>query len=64
MNVVTGFALQVRCQLEEKEDSWSKLNEVVESITSGLRVETGPDFSGCEVNKDDEELLGRLRRGM
>lgn len=41
-----------------------KLNEVVESITSGLRVVTGPDFSGHEVNKDDEELLGRLRRGM
>ena len=32
MNVITGYASQVDCEIEEKEKFWSKLDEVVESI--------------------------------
>ncbi|KAK3525027.1 hypothetical protein QTP86_013384 [Hemibagrus guttatus] len=36
LNVVSGYAPQVGCELEEKERFWSELDEVMESIPSRL----------------------------
>ncbi|KAK3554668.1 hypothetical protein QTP70_032673 [Hemibagrus guttatus] len=38
LNVVSGYAPQVGCELEEKERFWSELDEVMESIPTGERV--------------------------
>ncbi|KAK3511968.1 hypothetical protein QTP70_027665, partial [Hemibagrus guttatus] len=35
LNVVSGYAPQVGCELEEKERFWSELDEVMESIPTG-----------------------------
>ncbi|KAK2921796.1 hypothetical protein Q8A73_001281 [Channa argus] len=37
-NVVCGYAPQVGCELEEKENFWSELDEVMQSIPRGRRV--------------------------
>ncbi|KAK3518782.1 hypothetical protein QTP70_012671 [Hemibagrus guttatus] len=41
LNVVSGYAPQVGCELEEKERFWSELDEVMESIPTGERVVMG-----------------------
>ncbi|KAK3519854.1 hypothetical protein QTP70_006689 [Hemibagrus guttatus] len=41
LNVVSGYAPQVGCELEEKERFWSELDEVMESIPTGERVVIG-----------------------
>ncbi|KAK3530488.1 hypothetical protein QTP86_024400 [Hemibagrus guttatus] len=38
LNVVSGYAPQVGCELEEKERFWSELDEVMESIPTSERV--------------------------
>ncbi|KAK3554524.1 hypothetical protein QTP70_024430, partial [Hemibagrus guttatus] len=38
LNVVSGYAPQVGCELEEKERFWSEVDEVMESIPTGERV--------------------------
>ncbi|KAK3509671.1 hypothetical protein QTP70_008417 [Hemibagrus guttatus] len=61
LNVVSGYAPQVGCELEEKERFWSELDEVMESIPTGERVVIGADFNGHvgEGNKTEvEEALG------
>ncbi|KAK3547475.1 hypothetical protein QTP86_021174 [Hemibagrus guttatus] len=45
LNVVSGYAPQVGCELEEKERFWSELDEVMESIPTGERVVIGADFN-------------------
>ena len=62
MNVVTGYALQVDCVMEEKEKIWSELNEVVESTFREERVMSGADFNGhiVEGNRSHEEVNGRF----
>ncbi|KAK3556522.1 hypothetical protein QTP70_008290 [Hemibagrus guttatus] len=59
LNVVSGYAPQVGCELEEKERFWSELDEVMESIPTGERVVIGVDFNGHvgERNTDDEEVV-------
>jgi len=44
MNVVSGYAPQVGCELEEKEKFWNELDWVVESIPRGEKVVIGADF--------------------
>ncbi|KAK3570532.1 hypothetical protein QTP86_022066 [Hemibagrus guttatus] len=62
LNVVSGYAPQVGCELEEKERFWSELNEVMESIPTGERVVIGVDFNGHvgEGNRGDEEVMGKF----
>ncbi|KAK3521400.1 hypothetical protein QTP70_004344 [Hemibagrus guttatus] len=62
LNVVSGYAPQVGCELEEKERFWSELDEVMESIPMGERVLIGADFNGHvgEGNTGDEEVMGKF----
>ncbi|KAK3573265.1 hypothetical protein QTP86_019235 [Hemibagrus guttatus] len=62
LNVVSGYAPQVGCELEEKERFWSELDEVRESIPTGERVVIGADFNGHvgEGNTGDEEVMGKF----
>ncbi|KAK3508196.1 hypothetical protein QTP70_017107 [Hemibagrus guttatus] len=62
LNVVSGYARQVGCELEEKERFWSELDEVMESIPTGGRVVIGADFNGHvgEGNTGDEEVMGKF----
>ncbi|KAK3507265.1 hypothetical protein QTP70_013448 [Hemibagrus guttatus] len=62
LNVVSGYAPQVGCELEEKERFWSELDEVMESIPTGERVVIGVDFNGHVGggNRDDEEVMGKF----
>ncbi|KAK3549338.1 hypothetical protein QTP70_034563, partial [Hemibagrus guttatus] len=62
LNVISGYAPQVGCELEEKERFWSELDEVMESIPTGERVVIGADFNGHvgEGNTGDEEVMGKF----
>ncbi|KAK3513892.1 hypothetical protein QTP70_032857 [Hemibagrus guttatus] len=62
LNVVSGYAPQVGCELEEKERFWSELDEVMESIPTGERMVIGADFNGHvgEGNTGDEEVMGKF----
>ncbi|KAE8291438.1 hypothetical protein D5F01_LYC11043 [Larimichthys crocea] len=61
-NVVSGYAPQVACELEEKEKFWLDLDEVMQSILRSERVVIGADFNGHvgAGNRDDEEVMGRF----
>ncbi|KAK3509954.1 hypothetical protein QTP70_023778 [Hemibagrus guttatus] len=61
LNVVSGYAPQVGCELEEKERFWSELDEVMESIPTGERVVMGADFNG--QLKVEAEKGGMLETG-
>ncbi|KAK3553750.1 hypothetical protein QTP70_009196 [Hemibagrus guttatus] len=62
LNVVSGYAPQVGCELDEKERFWSELDEVMESIPTAERVVIGADFNGHvgERNTGDEEVMGKF----
>ncbi|KAK3557560.1 hypothetical protein QTP70_030490, partial [Hemibagrus guttatus] len=62
LNVVSGYAPQVGCELGEKERFWSELDEVMESIPMGERVVIGADFNGHVggENTGDEEVMGKF----
>ncbi|KAK3528142.1 hypothetical protein QTP86_023868 [Hemibagrus guttatus] len=57
LNVVSGYAPQVGCELEEKERFWSELDEVMESIPTGERVVIGADFNGHVGGVDGQVVL-------
>ena len=52
---------KVGCELEEKEDFWNDLDEMVESVHKGEKVLIGADLNRHvgEGNRGDEEVLGR-----
>ena len=59
VNVISAYAPQVGCELEEKEDFWNDLDEMVESVHKGERVLIGADLNGHvgEGNRGDEEVM-------
>ncbi|MCJ8736042.1 hypothetical protein PDJAM_G00254280 [Pangasius djambal] len=62
LNIVSGYASQVGCELEEKERFWSESDEVIESNPTGERVVIGADFNRHvgEGNRGDEEVMGKF----
>ncbi|KAF7698039.1 hypothetical protein C0J45_12652 [Silurus meridionalis] len=61
INVISAYVPQVGCEMEEKENFWSELDEVVEGVTRNERLVFGADINGHvgEGNKGDEEVMGR-----
>ncbi|XP_051775304.1 uncharacterized protein LOC127525948 [Erpetoichthys calabaricus] len=61
MNVVSAYAPQVGCAMGEKEDFWSELDEVMNSVPKGQKVAIGVDFNGYvgERISGDKEVMGR-----
>ncbi|XP_051784652.1 uncharacterized protein LOC127528083 [Erpetoichthys calabaricus] len=61
MNVVNAYVQQVGCAMGEKEDFWSEMNEVMNSVQKGQKMVIGADFSGHvgEGNSGDKEVMGR-----
>ncbi|KAK3566834.1 hypothetical protein QTP86_004561 [Hemibagrus guttatus] len=62
LNVVSSYAPQIGCELEEKERFCTELDEVMESIPTGERVVIGADFNGHvgEGNTGDKEVMGKF----
>ena len=60
MNVISAYASQVGCELEEKEAFWNDLDEMVESVHKGERMLIGEDLNGHvgERNRGDKEGYG------
>ena len=57
-NVVSGYAPQVGCELEEKVKFWSEVDEVMRSIRRNETVAIGTDFNGHvgDDSRGDEEM--------
>ena len=60
INVISAYAPQVGCELEEKEEFWSELDEIMESVPREERVVIGADLNGHvgRGNRGDEEVMG------
>ena len=65
INVISAYAPQVGCDLEEKEEFWSEVEEVIRSIPREERIVIGADFNGHigEGNNGDEEVMGKYGVG-
>ena len=61
MTVISAYAPQVGCLMEENDKFSTDLDEVVEGILKEERVVIGPDFNGHvgEGNRGDENVMGR-----
>ena len=61
LNVIGAYAPQVDCAAEEKEEFWTKLEEVVESVGRGEGLVIGADLNRHvgAGNRGDEDVIGR-----
>ncbi|KAF7694127.1 hypothetical protein C0J45_16005 [Silurus meridionalis] len=59
--VISAYAPQVGCEIEEKEKFWSELDEVVDGVPKNKRLVIGADINGHvgEGNRGDKEVMGR-----
>ncbi|KAI5615281.1 hypothetical protein C0J50_10881, partial [Silurus asotus] len=59
INVISAYAPQVGCEMEEKERFWSELDEVVDGVPTKGRLVIGADFNGHvgKGNRGDEEVM-------
>ena len=65
LNIVSAYAPQVNNSMEEKNDVWEDLDELIESISSEERIVLCADLNGHvgEGNIGDEEIMGRYGTG-
>ena len=61
LNIVSAYAPQVNYSMEEKNDFWEDLDELIESISKEERIVLGADLNGHmgKGNIGDEEIMGR-----
>ncbi|KAI5619406.1 hypothetical protein C0J50_21026 [Silurus asotus] len=61
INVISAYAPQVGCEMEEKERFWSESDEVVDGVHRKERLVIGADFNWHvgEGNRGDEEVMGK-----
>ncbi|KAI5610689.1 hypothetical protein C0J50_11967, partial [Silurus asotus] len=59
INVISAYAPQVGCEMEEKERFWSELDEVVDGVPRKEWLVIGADFNGHvgKENRGDEEVM-------
>ena len=60
LNIVSAYAPQVNYSMEEKNDFWEDLDELIESISKEERIVLDEDLNGHvgEGNIGDEEIMG------
>ena len=65
LNIVSAYAPQVNDSMEEKNDFWKDLDELIESISKEERIVLGTDFNGHvgKGNIEDKEMMGRYGAG-
>ena len=61
LNVLSAYAPQVGCELEEKERFWRDMDELLEGVPIEERVLLGADFNAHvgEGNQGDAEVMGK-----
>ena len=65
LNTVSAYVPQVNNSMEEKNDFWEDLDELIESISTEERIVLGADLNGHvgEGNIGDKEIMGRYGPG-
>ena len=65
LNVLSAYAPQVGCELEEKERFWRDMDELLEGVPMEERVLLGADFNAHvgEGNQGGAEVMGKYGFG-
>ena len=65
LNIVSAYAPQVNNSMEEKNDFWKDLDELIKSISKEEKIVLGADLNGHmgEENIGDEDIMGRYGTG-